>query len=287
VSTRNAWVQHLLHAQQRCSDGLRAAVAPPLRRLRPAGGYPRPAGEWRFGAQHVPQYLPADWYDRHLHNLTGLNPRLLRRLAAVKLVQLTQGGSQQAAARRLGLPPGRCPAAAASGVQRWARDEANSARLHAALHALAAELDATPAGDLVDYDRRRGALHAWSFPAQDWHELVASLHQRQDAREQASIEWSERERRAASVLVWARVTQGEHRFAPLILHDQQAPGRSNLAQLVGLAVRQGRAGRPHHHYPALLAALDAYADQLATRIDAGWPADLGRSGQPESASRAN
>jgi len=269
VSARNTWLQHLLRAQAHCSEGLRAAIAPQLHRLRPSSSHLRPPRPYRFGAQHVPQYLPADWYGRHFHDLTGLNPRLLRRLAAVKLVQLTQGGSQQAAARRLGLPPGRCPAAAASDVQRWARDEANSARLHAALHALAAELDATPAGDLVDYDRRRGALHAWSFPAQDWHELAASLRRRRDAGGRASADWGDRKRQAASVLVWARVTQGEHRFAPLVLHDQQAPGRSNLAQLVGLAIRQSRTGRPGHHYAALMTALDAYADQLAARIDAG------------------
>jgi phosphatidylethanolamine-binding protein (PEBP) family uncharacterized protein len=30
---------------------------------------------------------------------------------------------------------------------------------------------------------------------------------------------------------------------------------------------------PEHHYVALLAALDAYAHQLAARIDAGQPTD--------------
>jgi len=44
---------------------------------------------------------------------------------------------------------------------------------------------------------------------------------------------------------------------------------THLAQLVGLAIRQSRTGRPGHHYAALMTALDAYADQLAARIDAG------------------
>jgi len=145
-------------------------------------------------------------------------------------VQLTQGGSQQTAARRLGLPPGRYPAAAGFHVQRWARDGANPARLHAALHTLAAELDATPASDLIDYGRRRDALTAWSLPADDWHELATDLSGRQHARARVSTSWGERKRRVASVLVWARVTQGEYLFAPLVLQDSQASGRSELAQ---------------------------------------------------------
>jgi hypothetical protein len=161
------------------------------------------------------------------------------------------------------------PAAAAAGVQRWAKDKANSARLHAALRALAAELDATPAGDLIDYDRRRDALHAWSFPADEWHDLVVDLRRRQDARAQLNTSWGDRKRQVASVLVWARVTQGEHRFAPLVLQDRQVSGRSELAQREQ-TIRWSRTGRPEHHYVALMTALNLYADHLAVRIDSGW-----------------
>jgi len=269
VAARNPWVLHLLRAQPHCSDGLRAVITPQLRRLRPTSSSLRPTPAYRFGAQHVPQYLPVDWHDRHFRGLTGLNPRLLRRLAAIKLVQLTQGGSQQAAARHLGLPPGIYPAAASSPVQRWASDKANSARLHAALAALAAELDAAPAGDLVDYGRRRAALHAWSLPTHDWHELAADLRRRQDIRARVSTSWGERKRLVASVLVWARVTQGEHLFAPLVLQDKQPSGRSQLAHRVQQTIRWSRTGRPDHHYAALTAALNDYADHLAARIDAG------------------
>jgi TniQ len=270
AAMRNSWVQHLLRAQVHCSDGLREAIEPQLRRLRPTSGYLRPTRAYRFGAQHIPQYLPVDWYDRHFHGLTGLNPRLLRRLAAIKLVQLTQGGSQPAAARRLGLPPGRHTAATGTRVHRWTRDEANSTRLHAALHALAAELDATPAIDLIDYDRRRDALRAWSFPADDWHELATDLRRRQGASARASTGWGERKRQVASVLVWARVTQGDHLFAPLARQAGQASGRNELAYLVQQAIRWSRSGRPEHHYVALRAALNDYADRLAARIDSGW-----------------
>jgi hypothetical protein len=256
-------VQHILSTEPHCSEGLRTAIEPQVRRLR--GGYSVPVRDCRFGPQHIPQYLPADWYDRYFQGLTGLNPRLLRRLASIKLVQMTQGGSPQTAARRLGLPPGRHRAVTDYRIQRWALDEANSARLHAALEALACELDAT--GDLIDYDRRRDALEAWSIPVDDWHELAADLRQRQGRI--VNADWGDPKRRAASALVWARVTQGEHRFAPLFLQEKQTSGRGELVHWVRQMTYRSRTGRHDHHYVALRAALDAYADQLATRIDSG------------------
>jgi hypothetical protein len=34
-------------------------------------------------------------------------------------------------------------------------------------------------------------------------------------------------------------------------------------------IHWSRTGHPEHRYPALMTALDTYADQLAARIDAG------------------
>jgi hypothetical protein len=272
ASTQPAWVRHLLHVEADCPPGLRTAIAPHVQLLRDtigphaASGGSRPTRDHAFGPQHIPQYLPADWYDRHLRDLTGINPLHLRRFAPIRLVQMTAGRSRQAAARLLGLPPGRC-SATSQRVQRWARDTSNSPRLHAALDALAAELDA--ASDLIDYRQRRHALTAWSIPTNDWHQLIADAKQRQRGRASAQTDWSDHKRLVASVLVWAHVTQGEHRFAPL-LADAWPRRRRELARRVQRTSSWGRTGRPEHHYVALLAALDAYADQLAARIDAGW-----------------
>jgi hypothetical protein len=179
---------------------------------------------------------------------------------------MTTGRSRQAAARLLGLPPGRC-ATSSYRVQRWARDTSNSPRLHAALDVLAAELDA--ASDLIDYRQRRHALTAWSIPADDWHQLLADIQQRQRGRPSARTDWSDRKRLVASVLVWARVTQGEYRLAPL-LAAAWPRRRRELARALQRTSSWGHTSRPQHHYVALLAALDAYADRLAARIDAGW-----------------
>jgi hypothetical protein len=43
--------------------------------------------------------------------------------------------------------------------------------------------------------------------------------------------------------------------------------------------RGSRVGRPEYHYAMLMTALDAYADQLAARIDAGESAELAGIGQ--------
>ncbi len=275
ASTHSPWVRHLLHVEANCSPGLRTAIGPHVRTLRDtigphaasSSGRSRPAPDHAFGPQHIPQYLPADWYDRHFNDLTGINPRHLRRFASITLMQMAAGRSRPAAARQLGLPPGRASATSYR-VQRWARDSANSTRLRAALEALAGELDAT--SDLIDYRQRRHALTAWSIPTDNWHQLIADVKQRQRGRASTRTDWSDRKRLAASVLVWARITQGEYRLAPLLADAWPPRRRRELARGTQHVSSWGRTGRPEHHYVALLAALDTYADQLAVRIDAGW-----------------
>jgi hypothetical protein len=137
------------------------------------------------------------------------------------------------------------------------------------LEALACELDATT--ELIDYGRRRDALTTWSIPVDDWHRLSAELSRQQLVREQATTDWGDRKRRTASVLVWTRITQGEHLIAPLLLADKHTSGRhrTELALNVHQAWYKIRIGRPGQHWVRLKRALDAYADHLGTDIDSG------------------
>jgi TniQ len=274
VARRNSWGELLRGAAPHCSVGLRAAITPQIQTRRGQDSYVVPMRDYRFGPQHIPQFLPAEWYDPHFQDLTGLQLPVLRRLAAIKLVQLTQGGLHETASQQLGLPARREFAATGYVVQRWARDQQNAARLRAALEALAAELDAIPAGGLIDYRRRRDALRAWSIPRDDWRELATELRRRQKTTAQLLTDWGESKRLAASVLVWTRVTHGEHFFAPLVLEEQRRSGRRQLASLASRVAHGSRVGRPQHHHARLMTALDAYADQLAARIDAGESAEL-------------
>lgn len=269
------WLPHFLRVEAHCSDGLRTAVAPLVERLRPIHSRPGrkpgarrpPLRDCRFGPQHIPQFLPADWFERHFQTLTGINPHVLRRFASVKLLQMTAGGSQNAAGAHLGLPQ-HSITSTRSQVLQWGKNGTNAARWHA-LEALACELDA--ATDLIDYRRRRDALAAWSMPPDDWQELAAGFRHRQTWHGRANTRWGDHKRQVASVLVWARVTQSEPRLAPLISTDKQAPDhRSQLALSLAQARYQSRRpGRYGEHWFVLKEALDAYADQLAARIDAG------------------
>ncbi len=266
------WIgRHLLNAEAHCSDGLRAVIEPELRSVRRPGRTGRKPGSYRppsrhchFGPQHIPQYLPDDWFDRHFYDLGG-NLRLLRRFAPIRLIQMTAGGSQDAAAALVGIPPGRHQNASLI-VNRWAREATNARRFDAALEALARELD--NAGNLVDYRRRREALRTWSIPQADWQELAAELSRRESPRDRARIDWGDHKRRIASVLVWMRVTQGEHLFAPLVITASHASaGHNTLSRSVQQACHHIGTGQAGPHYVDLADALDAYADLIAARID--------------------
>jgi hypothetical protein len=264
--------RHLLTAEAHCSDGLRRVIAPELRSLgrtgrtgRKPGHYRPPSRRCHFGPQHIPQYLPEDWFERHFRDLADINPRLVRRFAPIRLIQMTAGGSQDTAAALLGVPPGRHQSASLT-VRRWTQEATNAPRFGTVLEALAGELD--NAGNLVDYRHRREVLRAWSIPQADWQELAAELSRRESPRDRARIDWGDYKRRVASVLVWMRVTQGEHLFAPLVLAaSSTSVGRSILSRSVQQARHQISTGQAGPHYVDLADALDAYADLLAAGID--------------------
>lgn len=74
----------------------------------------------RFTPAHIPQLLPIHWYERHLAGFTARltatsrnNSRLVRRAAALKLAEMTLGGTPADGALLLAIPPGH----AASGLK--------------------------------------------------------------------------------------------------------------------------------------------------------------------------
>lgn len=64
----------------------------------------------------------------------------------------------------------------------------------------------------------------------------------------------------------------ERRRRGIVRRDRS--GRRQLASLASRVARGSRVGRPEHHHAMLMTALDAYADQLAARIDAGESVEL-------------
>lgn len=122
------------------------------------------------------------------------------------------------------------------------------------MEAIAAELEADP--DRVDYARRRRTFSVWSIPQEHWSELIHGLAGSL-ARDQV--------RTAASVLVWAQVTEGEAQLSPrmrdggtgLRVPDYAEIGRE-INQLLYLTVRSQRVLRER---------LAPYAAQVAASCD--------------------
>ncbi len=273
AARRTRWGQHFFRADPDCSAGLRQAVEPLLRTFTRTDSKPHgrraPTRRARFGPQHIAQFLRDDWYDRHFRHLDGINPKLLRRTAAIRLVQIVAGGSMGEAAQFLGIPTtgiqqGRVYSGAGH-VHAWARARVDPQQFDAALHALADELDAT--ADLVDYRQRRDALRTWSLDPDTWQQLTSRLPPTPGP---IRPDLGDRKRQVASMVVWARITHGEHLFAPRPIEDEQPPAVRRAWRLRrGTTWFHFQTDRPKPHYADLKRLLDAYADQLAARIDGG------------------
>ncbi|MBO2461211.1 TniQ family protein [Actinomadura violacea] len=225
-----------------------------------------PTGDCRFDHRHIPQHMTDEWFDESFPDLTGISAVHLRRTAAIRLVQMSTGGSQFRAGGLLGIPPGRVMSSTVP-VRAWTDDPHNGARLAAAIDAFARTLNTTT--DLIDYGHRRAALHGWEIPPDDWHDLLSRLLA---AHPHTHISWwQDRKRRLASVLVWAAVTQGDHRLAPLVMAEQRRANQGKTNMLVfGLQQARYRARRePASPTAALISLLTPYSQQLAAKIDHG------------------
>ncbi|MGE5285935.1 MAG: hypothetical protein ACM3ML_01775 [Micromonosporaceae bacterium] len=217
-----------------------------------------------FGPEHIPEHLQDDWFRQHFRHIDGIKPRLLRRAAAARLVQMTTGGSLADAAAYLGIDhryaaasPGTAFAAAAY----WTPGT-GPAEFHLAVHALARQLSTTPG--LINYKHRRDALQDWCIDPATWQDIISQLPR---TKGPFQPELSDCKRQFASEAVWARVTQGEHVLAPWIIENQAASSdptrhrhRSNMWHFY-------LASPPKPHYAALKEILNAYADNLAATID--------------------
>jgi hypothetical protein len=220
---RSVWGSLAHRSQLDCSDGLRQAAESLLRSFTRVGGLPRaPRGAMLhptcLGPEHIPAFLPRDWYERHLRHLDGVNIKLLRRTAAARIVQMITGGSLGDAAKLLGINPHGRQYTSAEHVHRWARARTSPREFDQALHALTNWLDAMP--DLVNYQRRRNALQDWSLDTATWQDITVQLP---PIPGPSQPELDDRKRQCASEVVWVRVTQGEHLFAPRPIEAAQPP----------------------------------------------------------------
>jgi hypothetical protein len=156
--SRTFWARSVARYGSTCSERLRLAAEPLTRTFRKIGG---PRGTRAplhsdYQPEHIAAFLETAWYDRHLAHLTGPAPKLLRRTAAVRLVQWARGGSLGDAAGYLGINPGKLQFKPSNDFQKWLHEPGNTRAVTATLHDLAANL--STARQLTDYQRRRDAL---------------------------------------------------------------------------------------------------------------------------------
>lgn len=253
-----------------CSPELREAIEPAIRRYRRQAGpgsQKAPARVGGYKPEHIPAFLEDAWFERHLaplHCRSRLS-KILRRAAAATLVQWSAGGSLGDAADYLGINPNGGQYAFTKDLYQWLDNDPARICFTTALKNLAAELDT--AAVLVDYRRRRDALHAWSLDEDAWVEII-NLLPPVPGPVQPTLD--DRKRQEASAFIWARVTQGEPRFAPRPIEARQPPH----TQLEWL---QRRGNTWHHlsreapldHYGALKNILTHHADLLIAKIDSG------------------
>jgi hypothetical protein len=264
--------------QTACSPGFSAAAGPVVSRSRriPGKGRRRQSElKARFGPEHIPQHLPEEWLFRHLGTSANAVPiPALQRFTTTRLVQMLAGGSRIEAAHYLGFPtlPPRTqilatlPATAGLTPIRRA-DEQFDELIQPVVGELAA-------GKLINYQARRAALSDWKLDEKTWQRLMDGAWARTDCRRRSRLPEDLLDRYLASVTIWQRATSGFYRYAPLLrsLYRYTAPLReSPLSQQrrerLTFRVMTGRASSPFGL--ELRRSLNAYADDLAARIDDG------------------
>jgi hypothetical protein len=264
------WARIVARHEDTCSGRLRAAAEPMTCNFRKIGGCRGTRAPLRddYRPEHIAAFLQPDWYQRHLARFSGMAPKIVRRAAAVRLVQWAMGGSQGDAATYLGINPGQVQFKAASGTRLWAQASFHPADLDTALRELAAELR-TPRQPLIDYLRRRQALQEWALDISTWEILVSELPPIPGPVRPIV---GDRKRQDASIFVWTQVTCGEHLFAPRPLEaGQPSHIQREWAQRRSATWFQLSRPDPLRHYADLRKALTQYARQLARDIDAGRP----------------
>lgn len=222
-----------------------------------------PSRAAQFSTLHVPQLIPLGWYHRHFEGFAEQltvpsrdNVTFIRRAASLKLVEVASGSAVSMCAQLLDMPRsivrssltqlrGRCPDGA------WAQ-------FQEAVEAIAHEIEQDPAR--IDFAHRRQRMAQWDIPIGDWRDLT------RDLRLQVT---EPRHRRAGSVIVWTRATDGDHLFCPLV----RAEGIGERLPDTKAVLRQASKyfTRQTSGHVALQGRLERYADQVAARCDLNAP----------------
>ncbi|MCX4734097.1 TniQ family protein [Streptomyces sp. NBC_01363] len=253
--------------RMQASPDLARALTPRSNGFYRAGGHhhPRqhiPSRRSQFSVQHVPALLPQAWTSAHFRDLlerwkdqSDWDVRHLRRVASLKLAEMSGGGTWPKCARELGIPW-----STAQHSLRRVKEKLTPHHLwpllEKSLEDLADHLDCdTPR---IDYQHRRATLRNWRLPDADWHELIGGLGPFWQSVTSPSND-------AATVLIWAEVTQGDHLHSPLLesLRESRHSTHHLVASINQIRTPANRKGAKR----TLLRRIEAYATRLAPSCD--------------------
>jgi hypothetical protein len=267
--SKPAWARLVGRRHSACSPAMSEAAGPATRPCRRTAGphgpkAPARAGTYRPG--HVPALLEQRWHE-HLASPGYRGAATMRRAGSVLLVQRPAGGSLRDAARYLGIRTG-------PGQHSFGPELARRLRGHGTKDFLAARLDDTPG--LVNYQNRRQAMQGWCLDQGTWQELTSRLPPVPGPVQPVP---DDRKRQEASAFTWARITQGEPRFAPRPV-EAARPGPVRRDWAVHRANTRGKLARPGRivHYSELRELLIGHGSLLASRIGRGEHVTAGRAG---------
>jgi TniQ len=267
-SSRTPWAVLYDRHKSDCSERLRQVAEPVTRTFPQVSGRRGTRGPLRSGYQpeHIPAFLEPEWHERYLASCAGSAVKSVRRAAAVRLVQWVMGGTYDDAAQFLGITPVQTHLLSTRETRHSARAGCNPLQFDRALRALASELQSTRQ-PLIDYRRRRQALHEWVLSIDAWNALVRELP---PTRFQTRTLTGDRKRQDASVFIWTLVTRGEHLFAPRPLEAAQPTEiQQRWAARRYATWFQFSRPDPLRHYADLRRLLTNYAQRLARDIDSG------------------
>lgn len=248
------------------SPGYRRAIAPRshgFRHLAVRPGLLPPSRECLFTIEEIPPHLPRKWYDDHLADFAGRipdpnawTPRHLRRLAPVKLAEMTAGGTWRQCAEQLGIPPG-----AATRSVEMLRRQIGPASLWDEFDDIVEQIARSLDEDRqrVNYAARRRALEHWQIPAGHWTAICTGARPAGPGPRMGPQDPA-----IGTVLIWESVTQAEHLHSPQLARmRREGTGRRLNDKIALLRTPAARTGTRL----VILNRIEKYAALLAMQCD--------------------
>ncbi|MGH3245711.1 MAG: hypothetical protein ACRDOI_05780 [Trebonia sp.] len=248
------------------SPGYRRAIAPRghgLRHVPVRSWQLPPTRECLFTIEEIPPFLPRKWYDDRFAGLaariadpTAWTPRHLRRLASLKLAEMTAGGTWKQCSEQLGIPEG-----AAERSIEVLRRQLGHAGLWEDFDDIAGQIARAldEDGHRVNYAARRRILERWQIPEGHWAAICTDAHPAGSERGTGPLDPA-----IGTVLAWESVTQAEHRHSPLLTRMRKAGTGRRLNDKIAM-FRTPSARKGSHLI--ILNRIEKYAAVLARQCD--------------------